>query len=266
MNDTSPMKEKKIFKINIVNKRSINNSQLNMFSDENNKISLECSYLMNEIKRKNKLFLASIKTGKNINKLNIKKSFNSEQVNNNYLKKLFNKSKEVNKNKERDFPYKINMTCKKNNLNKSISLTSLINLPKVKTRNKINIRQKIIKNNNFGLNFHKKNTIVKGFNPKQKNPFSLKKFMKENFYSDIENKYSEQIKTKYFRNDPAIKKEIITLKKVGAFWRKFAEYCGPIIRVQRYQLMRKYLFRRLDNNKLKLNRASSMIDINKLKC
>lgn len=264
MNDTSPLKEKKLFKLSISNKRNINKSQSNLFSDEKNKLSLECSYLINEIKRKNKLFLASIQTKKNINKLLIRKSFNSEQVNSKYFKKLFSKLKERN-NKANDFSYKKNMSNKKNNLNKSISLTSLINLPKVKIRKKINIRQKIIKSNNFGLNFHKKNIIEKGFNPKQKNLFSLKKYMKENFYSDIENKYSEQIKTKYFRNDPAIKKEIITLRKVGAFWTKFAEYCGPIIRVQRYQLMRKYLFTKLDNNNLKLNRASSMININKLK-
>ena len=47
---------------NIENKR--NNNELKLVSELNNKLSLECSYLINEIKRKDKTLLASLETKK----------------------------------------------------------------------------------------------------------------------------------------------------------------------------------------------------------
>ena len=85
--------------------------------------------------------------------------------------------------------------------------------------------------------------------------------MKENFYSDIQNKFDEKIKTKYFRNDSAIKNEIITMKKIGAFWSKFFQYCSPIIRLQKIHLMKRNIPIKYNN----INRSKSMININKIK-
>ena len=47
---------------NIENK--MNNNELKLVSELNNKLSLECSYLINEIKRKDKTLLASLETKK----------------------------------------------------------------------------------------------------------------------------------------------------------------------------------------------------------
>ena len=61
------------------------------------------------------------------------------------------------------------MPNKVNNINKSISLSSLINLPKVRFRNRINIRQKLIKNkNNCRIELLSKKESEKNNNPRPK--------------------------------------------------------------------------------------------------
>ena len=124
------------------------------------------------------------------------------------------------------------------------------------------MKEKLIKNNiNRRIKLISKKEPEKNNNPKPKKAFSLKKYMKEYFYSDIQNKFDEKIKTKYFRNDSAIKNEIITMKKIGAFWSKFFLYCAPIIRLQKIHLMKRNIQSKFDKN---IKRANSMININKI--
>jgi len=258
MNDTTPMKQKKLLNACSEYKRNLNNNKLILNSESKNKASLECSYLLNEINRKNRLLLSSIKSTKN--KLLLKKSFISNR--NKHLKKLFRISKELTKNKEEEPTHKIDMASKTSNLNKSISLSSLIKLPKIQLRNGMNIRQKLIKKKNLRKNLLGQTNLEKTCNSKKNKAFSLKKFMKENFYSDVQNKLNDKIKTIYFRNDSTIKHEIMTMKKIGTFWSKCFQYCSPIIRLQKIKLMKRNFPINFDEN---INRANSMININKIK-
>jgi len=241
---------------NIMNKP--NNIELKINSELNNKLSLECSYLINEIKRKNKTLLAPLNTNKK--RLFIKKSIISEKHKNLISKNSSNNPNEIsNFNRFEQFSSKINLPKMLDNSSKSISLTSLFNLPKVKTRNRINIRQKVVKNNNFSINLHKKQAFEQRYDKKD-NFFGIHNFMKEKFYSDVESKCKSEIKTKYFRNDSAIKDEIIAVKKFGVFWSRFIDYCQPIIKYKEYQLSKKYSNKNSDIKEMKLIKSSSMIN------
>ena len=198
---------------NITNNQ--NNYELNMNFELNNKISNECSNLINEIKRKNKILLSPIQTDKK--GLYIKKSILLGKNNNLNTRSSINNKNDIstlsNLNRFERNCSKIIFRDMINITPKSISVNSLFNLPKIKSRNNIGLSQRIIKNNNFSLNLHKKNYTEERYN-KKNNIFGIKHFMKENFYSDVEKKYKNQIKTKYFRNDFVIKNEIITIKKI----------------------------------------------------
>ena len=246
---------KNISSTNITNNQ--NNYELNMNFELNNKISNECSNLINEIKRKNKVLLSPIQTDKK--GLYIKKSILLGKNNNLNTRSSINNKNDIstlsNLNRFERNCSKIIFRDMINITPKSISVNSLFNLPKIKSRNNIGLSQRIIKNNNFSLNLHKKNYTEERYN-KKNNIFGIKHFMKENFYSDVEKKYKNQIKTKYFRNDSVIKNEIITIKKIGIFWNRFIEYCEPIIKFKKYQLFRKNSDRKFDIKKIKIIKSS----------
>ena len=227
-------------------KSNSNNTEIN------NKLALECSYLINEIKRKNSsLLLPIFITNKKIylkDKLLSTKKCNFNYKNKNSIKQLICRNiqkKNYLKNLSVD-----NILPKKININKSndkISLTSLYKLPKLKYNKKINKSKSAVilhsNNNNNSINFNnfenqklqqKEEKVGK---LKKKNNFlGIENFMKEKFYSDTENKLRNNIQTKYFRNDWMIKDKIIFLKKFGIFWRGFIQYCTPIIKLKKYQL------------------------------
>lgn len=227
-----------------------NNNEFNLNSEStnnNNKISIECSYLINEIKRKNNSLLPI---------QNYKKRLHGKNTS------LFRDiSKNLPNNKSHIYSkleqYSSKLPQMVNNTNKSISLTSLFNIPKEKSRNRFNINLKVIKNNNLSLNLHKKKNIVEKFN-NRRNYFGISNFMKENFYSDLEKRYNNQIKTRYFRNDSAIKNEIIAVKKFGIFWNKFIDYCEPIIKFKKYQLFRINSNKKNDIKKLNIIKSNSV--------
>ena len=257
MNDRLKQEQNIMLNNNMINKPN-NNIELNINSELNNKLSLECSYLINEIKRKNKTLLAPLTTNKK--RLFIKKSIISEKHKNLISKNSSYKQNEISNLKRfQQYSSQIGLPKMLDTSSKSISLTSLFNLPKVKKRNRININQKVIKNNNLSINLHKKKDFEQRYN-KKSNFFGINNFMKENFYSDVESKCKSQIKTKYFRNDSAIKDEIIAVKKFGVFWNRFIDYCQPIIKFKKYQLLRKYSHPNSNSNKIKLIYSSSMIN------
>ena len=242
--------------------KNSNSVDLKSNTDLNNKLTLECSYLMNQIKSKKPLKLNSIQSDKK--RIFTKKLFIMKTKKTSSVKNLSNQSKEIpNLNKIEDISSKDPIRQNKLNSEKSISLKSLFNLPKLKSRNKFNINQHVIKNNNFSLNLHKKKTFEQEYNPKNKDFFSVDKFMKENYYSDVENKFNNQIKTIYFRKGSEIKKEIIAVKKFQIFWNRFLEYSAPIIYFKKYQALRKYsLNKNTKLNKVKIvNSNSAFINI-----
>ena len=214
---------------NIENKR--NNIELKLSSELNNKLSLECSYLINEIKRKNKTILIPLQPEQK--RLNLKRF---EQL-----------SDKIAKPKILD------------NSSKSLSSSSLFNLPKVKTRNKININQKVVKNNNFSLDLHKKIFDDKKYRINRKF-FGIQYYMKDKYYSDIENDLKSKIQTKYFRNDSTVKKEIIAIKKFESFWKKMINYCEPIIIYKKYQLLKKNSEKNNGVRRIKMIKSNSSLN------
>lgn len=239
-----------------------NKFELNLNTELNNKISLECSYLINEIKRKKKPFLFPIKN--DLTKLNIHKPILSRNNKNTLITKSSTYSKSEisnlsNLNRFEEYTKNISLPKQLDN-NKSISLTSLFNLPKIKLRNRVNISQRVIKNNYFSINLHKKKDMFEKSNQKN-NILGLNNFMKEKFYSDVEKVCKNQIKTKYFRNDPVIKNEIIAIKKFGVFWNRFIEYCQPIVKFKKYQLLRNHLYNDKNIKNLGIERSKSVLNI-----
>jgi hypothetical protein len=127
---------------NIENKR--NNIELKLSSELNNKLCLECSYLINEIKRKNKTILIPLQPEQK--RLNLKKLIISKK-NENLISKYstINQNQLSNLKRFEQLSDKIAKPKILDNSSKSLSSSSLFNLPKVKTRNKININQKVVK-------------------------------------------------------------------------------------------------------------------------
>lgn len=239
-----------------------NNAELN------NKLALECSYLINEIKRKNSTLLLPIFIDKkNIylkDKLLTNKKCHFNAKNKNDIKKLIIKNiqkKRYNKNLSED-----NILQKKNKLkkkNNKITLSSLYNLPKLQQKNLHKNKSTINSNKNYIYNYNPKYQeveIIDGKNKNKKNSdfLGIENFMKEKFYSDTENKLKNKIKTKYFRNDEIIKKKIIFMKKFGIFWRGLIQYCTPIIKLKKYQLdfalKKEKNANELDYNNVKINK------------
>lgn len=233
MYDYLTPKEKSIYSANTSNSNNLRSLDYSNFNNDyfHNKIFIESpqinqrkNYLLNYIDiNKNKLLLPK---QKRIIRIIYK---------NNSLNELRIK----NMSKVWDSPSKL-VLPKLKNLKANVSLSSLFKMPKPKTLNKNNIYQRAIKNINFSLNLHKHKSADEHLY-KKRNILGVDKFMKENYYSDIENKYKDLVKTKYFRNDSKIKNEIISIKKFGAFWNKFIEYCSPIILLKKYHYQRKYL-------------------------
>lgn len=224
--------------ISLIESKNNNNEELN------NKLALECSYLINEIKRKNSaLFLPIFITNKKIylkDKLLSSKKYYFNVKNKNNIKKLIARNiqkKYYNKNLSEDniIQKKIKKTKKNNNIN----LASLYNLPKLKQKYLNKSQSTIIDHKNYLYNYNPKSQeveIIDGKSKKNSNFLGIENFMKEKFYADTENKLKNKIQTKYFRNDELIKQKIIFMKKFGIFWRGFIQYCTPIIKLKKYQL------------------------------
>ena len=215
-----------------LNLKSYSNSNLEI----NNRLALQCSSLINEIKRKNSALLLPLYiNNKKIyiqNKLSKNKFFYSDYKSN--IKKLISRNdnkRYLSKNYSTD-----NINSKEIKSVNNISLGSLYNLPKLKSKDRI-LHAKGYSFHNYILNKKpQQEELRRHIKSKNSNILGIENFMKEKFYSDTENKLKQIIKTKYFRNDIMIKDKIIFLKKFGVFWRRFIQYCSPIINSKKYQL------------------------------
>ena len=265
-------------------------SKKNNFNQElNNKLALQCSYLINEIKRKNttlllpihisnkKIYLHNklltnkksfsfIKTKDNIRKIisrNVEKKFFSQNVSKNRISQ--NKISIIKSNNSQ----KEKMSNSSNN----IPLTSLYNLPKMKKEKNSHIRNIIIvnktnRNNKINKSVTQEKNDTDKNNSKIKNGLShVENYMKEKFFVDTENKLKNKILTKYFRNDGTIKDKIIYMKKFGIFWKGFIQYCTPIISLQKYKVNfdKNKNQNELNNNNRYIYRNARKINYNKAK-
>ena len=230
----------------------INNNTTN--SEYNNKLALECSYLINEIKRKNSKLLLPLYI--NNKKIYLQNKLLSYKVNDLYSKKKNNNKRCISRNvlknnlfknkSEGNLPLK-KYPCSKINLKNNISLASLYNLPTLKPKNKINLNKSLIMHKNNIQILEKKEEPKITNTPEKKNKFlGLENFMRDKFYSDTEKKLKNTIKTIYFRKDAKIKDKIIFIKKFGIFWKEFILYCTPIINLKKYQI--DYKNRKQNNN------------------
>ena len=223
------------------NKRSNNYPNL----EYNNKLDLQSSYLINEIKRKNTSLLIPIYiTNKKIyikNKLLTNKNSHTYLKGKDNIKKLISRNIHKNilpKNLSEDNIHirKTPLIEKDSNIYNKVPFSSLYNLASLNSKNKNNHNKSaIVSNNNYKSILQADNT--KGRNDKKNNAFfGLENFMKEKFYADTENKLKNKIESRSFRNDEMIKEKIIFMKKFGIFWKGLIQYCMPIIKLKKYKI------------------------------
>ena len=85
-------------------------------------------------------------------------------------------------------------------------------------------------------------------NPKKKNYSNLDYFMKNKFYTDIEEKLNRQYKDKKFTHDHSVKDKLVELHQIKEFWGGIFNYVTPIIMTKRFQSITKLIE---DRKKLK---------------
>ena len=100
-------------------------------------------------------------------------------------------------------------------------------------------------NNNLSLNsnYNNNNKISKISTQKQKHDkySNLAFFLKNRFYSDIEEKFNKQFKGKKFSHDNSVKDKIIGLNQVSEFWGGVFDYTNPLLCTKRFQCITKLI-------------------------
>ena len=139
-----------------------------------------------------------------------------------------------------------------------ITLSELYNMPNSKTRsinffsksrNIITLFNKRNNNNNYNFRFITNNNSrndseIKKINKKVKivDQFAnLPNFMKDRFYSDIEEKLSHQFRNKPFFYDTSLKDKIIQLNQIKEFWGGMSDYTNPILCTKRVRYLSKLI-------------------------
>ena len=70
---------------------------------------------------------------------------------------------------------------------------------------------------------------------------NLPNFMKDRFYSDIEEKLSHQFRNKPFFYDTSLKDKIIQLNQIKEFWGGMSDYTNPILCTKRVRYLSKLI-------------------------
>lgn len=89
---------------------------------------------------------------------------------------------------------------------------------------------------------------------------NLELFMKDKFYTDIEERFNKQFKGKKFSHDRSVKDKIIELNQVSEFWGGIFDFTNPIISAKRYQ----YITRLIEDRK-KINEINKKFNNPNLK-
>jgi hypothetical protein len=227
---------------------------------------------LSRIKRRNKhneQIFAFSENENNIKTIDNNRNYNKINTKLNSINKIKNyNNKNININKTN--------IDKNNNL---VSLSDLYTLPNYKTKsfnffNKpkknlvlIKNKKKQIRNNIYNLdkNFRfitsndnvdikqKKNNIInkihivsksenKNKNVKTIDQFAnLPNFMKDRFYSDVEEKLNYHFKNKPFYYDVSLKNKIIQLNQIKEFWGGMSDYTNPILCTKRVRYLSKLI-------------------------
>ena len=179
----------------------------------------------------------------NIRKININKSPNEKTVNNNknfislsdlYIMPNY-KTKSVN-----FFAYPRNdlllLKERKNQLIKNkYKKNHDFNFKTINTNKELQLmKNEEIKNKIKNNILHKKMKTIDQF-------ANLSNFMRDRFYSDIENKYNHQFRNKAFFYDISVKHKIIQLSQIKAFWGGMSDYTNPILCTKRVRYLSKLI-------------------------
>ena len=154
----------------------------------------------------------------------------------------------INTNKEIKLPNNSNKTS--NNNNNYISSSDLYTMPNYKTKpsnffTKINNELILIKNKKKQIRnaLYKLNNIhtIKKRGKTIDQFANLPNFMKNRFYSDVEDKLNYQFKYRPFYYDTSVKNKIIQLNQIKEFWGGMSDYTNPILCTKRVRYLSKLI-------------------------
>ena len=91
---------------------------------------------------------------------------------------------------------------------------------------------------------------------------NLSNFMRERFYSDIEDKYNHQFRNKAFFYDISVKHKIIQLNQIKEFWGGMSDYTNPILCTKRVRYLSKLIEDRRNLRKKKNESTKKNNNIN----
>ena len=84
-------------------------------------------------------------------------------------------------------------------------------------------------------------------------------YLKDRFYSDIEEKFKKQFKEKKFSHDNSVKDKIIGLNQVSEFWGRVFDYTNPFLCTKRFQSVTKLIEDRKKIRKMKMNNNNNNV-------
>ena len=104
-----------------------------------------------------------------------------------------------------------------------------------------------IKANSTNYNISFNNISKNKINNKRDEYSNLEFFLKNKFYSDIQEKFNKQFKGKKFTHDNSVKDKLIQIHQVCEFFGGFLDYTNPILSTKRYQYVTKLIDYRKKN-------------------
>ena len=104
-----------------------------------------------------------------------------------------------------------------------------------------------VNSTNYNISFiNITNSKINNKIKKKKDKYSnLEFYLKNKFYSDIQEKFNKQFKGKKFTHDNSVKEKLILIHQVCDFFGGFLDYTNPILSTKKYQ----YLTKLIDDRK-----------------
>ena len=258
-NKTIGLKTKNIFLTN-EEKKFIKNNRL-------------LTYLSNIYKNREHKYTIKDSTSITKNSDNTLQNFLSRNKTLNNKKNIFNTSSQRTITNNSIYPNYIKLNSlfnlpnlsKKNNQNnslKTISSTSYIRF--IKEKDKIKTKNSLL--NKQRISLIKFNNIMKNKSKQIKNKeeigdiklSDINNYMKFKYYEDVNEKFERKLKDDLFI-DKGVKNKLISMQKVGVFWKNVLEYCCPILYSDKF----KYLKKSFSEDKKNINRRKANKIINK---
>lgn len=218
---------------------------------------------LSRIKRRNENIGISVNNSENENKFKSNKNKKISlkyysKVNNNNKKtiELRNDSKIINDSNNNNYISPFDLYTMPNYKTKTAQFFCkskneliLIKKRKKQIRNSIyNNNFRFLTSNNNNQEIQNNIHLIKNKNKRTKtiDQFAnLPNFMKDRFYSDIEEKFNHQFRNKPFYYDISLKDKIIQLIQIKEFWGGMSDYTNPILCTKRVR----YLSKLIDDKK-----------------